>query len=103
MEPWAIESYYGEVHMYRITFADDDGTPLNMSTAKFQSKIKNIRGTDEFSFIIDESNTANGILTVTLPTIPVGSYVFDMVMDNGNNQYNVIVTGTIRIMKGVTL
>jgi hypothetical protein len=103
MEPWDIESYYGEMHIYRITFADDSGKPLNMSTTTFQSKIKNIRGTGEFSFTIDASNATNGILTVTLPIIPVGSYAFDVVMNSGNNQYNVIITGTIRIIKGVTL
>jgi hypothetical protein len=103
MQLWNIESYYGETHRYRITLADDNGTPLDMSTTTFQSKIKSVKGADEFNLIIDTSNSVNGILIVSLPLIPVGSYIFDIVMNSGQNQYNVIVSGTIRIIQGVTL
>jgi hypothetical protein len=82
---------------------DDAGAPLDVSKNTLQSKIKSARGTDEFSLIIDSSKADNGVLTVSLPLIPVGSYIFDIVMNGDQNQSNVIVTGTIRIIKGVTL
>jgi hypothetical protein len=82
---------------------DDAGAPLDVSSNTFQSKIKSVRGSDEFTLIIDTSNAANGILIVALPVIPVGSYIFDIVMNGDQNQSNVIVTGTIRVTKGVTL
>jgi hypothetical protein len=103
MQPWAIESYYGETRRYRLALADDAGAPLDISKNTFWSKIKSVRGDEEFNLIIDTSNSVNGVLFVSLPLIPVGSYIFDIVMNGDQNQFNVIVTGTIRIVKGVTL
>jgi hypothetical protein len=82
---------------------DDAGAPIDVSKNTFQSKIKSVRAQDEFNLIIDTSGAANGVLIVSLPVIPVGSYIFDIVMNGEQNQFNVIVTGTIRVTKGVTL
>jgi hypothetical protein len=103
MQPWNIESYYGETHRYRLILADDIGVPLDVSKNMFQSKIKSVKGASEFNLLIDTSNAVNGVLLITLPIMPVGSYVFDIVMYIDQYNFNVLVNGTIRIMKGVTL
>lgn len=103
MPPWNIEAYFGETRHYRITLADDLGVPMNLVGYTFLGKIKAVGGAGEFSLSIDTSKGATGVLTVTVPVLPVGSYVFDVVMTDIQAQSSVITHGSIRIIKGVTL
>jgi hypothetical protein len=103
MQPWIIESYYGESHLYRITFVDSAGAPLDVSDNLFHGRVKSVRGVEEFNLIVDNTISSHGIVFIALPTLPVGSYMFDVIMSDTYGQNKVVANGTIRINKGVTL
>jgi hypothetical protein len=79
--PYSISITEGDPYQRTLTFTDDDDELLVLPTTGWRGQIrrrpdKNAELVD--SFTIDASQAGVGLVTVTLPALPVGVYFHDI-------------------------